>query len=73
MWLAILGLYCVHVPQAAAQAGKLLPVDHGVRQPVFFSFRAGLLRALARRDSLRARRVRLPGSDRLRGPDTLRA
>ena len=60
MSLAILGLYCVHVPPAVAQAGKLLPVDHAVRQPDFFSFRAGLLRALAGRDTIEVLKVVAP-------------
>ena len=49
--LAVLALCCIGVPRAAGQAAKLLPEDQAARQPDFFSFRAGLLSALARRDT----------------------
>jgi hypothetical protein len=58
--LALLGLCCVHVPVAVGQSGKLPPEDHAVRQPDFFSFRAGLLRALARRDTVEVLQVVAP-------------
>jgi hypothetical protein len=50
--LALVGLCWVQVPLAVGQADQLLPEDHAVRQPDFFTFRAGLLRALARRDTV---------------------
>src|SRR5688500_17652678 len=58
--LVLLGLCWVHVPMAMGQADKLLPDDHAVRQPGFFSFRAGLLRALARRDTVEVLNVVAP-------------
>ena len=50
----------MHVSAAVGQAGKLLPEDHAVRQPGFFSFRAGLLSALARRDTVEVLNVVAP-------------
>jgi hypothetical protein len=49
--VALLVLCCLQVPPAAGQAVRLLPQDEAVRQPEFFSFRAQLLAALARRDT----------------------
>jgi hypothetical protein len=41
MWLAILGLYCVHVPPAAAQAGKLFPLTMGCGSRTSSAFERG--------------------------------
>jgi hypothetical protein len=58
--LVLLGLCWIRVPVAVGQADKLLPQDHAVRQPDFFSFRAGLLGALARRDTAMVLQVVAP-------------
>ncbi|HVG09159.1 MAG TPA: SH3 domain-containing protein [Thermoanaerobaculia bacterium] len=44
-------LLFLHATLAAAQVGKLLPVDEAVRDPEFFAFRAQLQAAVARHDT----------------------
>ena len=44
-------LLSVHSTLAAAQVGKLLPVDEAARDPEFFAFRAQLQAAVARHDA----------------------
>jgi hypothetical protein len=49
--LAFLIICCLHALPAAGQASRLLPQDEAARQADFFSFRARLLTAVARRDT----------------------
>lgn len=44
-------LFFLYATLAAAQVGKLLPVDEAVRDPEFFAFRAQLQAAVARHDA----------------------
>jgi hypothetical protein len=44
-------LLFLHAALAAAQVGKLLPVDEAARDPEFFAFRAQLQAAVARHDT----------------------
>lgn len=45
-------LLTVFCTPAAAQVGKLYPVDEAAKDPSFFTFRASLLRAIQKRDTV---------------------
>lgn len=49
--ICLLLIAAMGMPVGAAAQQQLLPVDEAVKQPDFFSFRAGLIAAVARRDA----------------------
>lgn len=73
MMLAVLTLCCLHVEPAAGQASRLPPRDDAVQQPDFFGVRAGLLTALARRDTVELLNVVAPEIRNTFGDDNGRA